>query len=123
MIAPSHAEPPCSDVPPGYGGAVSPGRFLPRVPRQLPGPQVRLWGRETELTALDAVLADGRAGPMTALICGPPGTGKTALAVQWPIQHGDQAPGAHLYARLAGVRGLDEAPHEILGRWLRALGG
>ena len=122
MIAPSHAEPPRGDVPPGYGGGVNPGRFLPLVPRQLPEPQVRLWGRETELNALDAVLADGRAGPVTALICGPPGAGKTALAVQWLHQHRDQAPDGHLYARLAGVTGLAEAPHEILGRWLRALG-
>jgi len=90
-------------------------------PRQLPEPLARLCGRESELNALDAVLTDGRSGPVT-VIHGPPGAGKTALAVQWLHQHREHAPDGHLYARLAGVTGLAETPHEILGRWLRALG-
>jgi len=91
-------------------------------PRQLPEPLARLWGRENELKALDGIMAGGRLGPATALIFGPPGAGKTALAVRWLYQHRDHAPDGHLYARLTGVTGLVEAPHEILGRWLRALG-
>ena len=91
-------------------------------PRQLPEPLARLWGRENELKALDGIMAGGRLGPATALIFGPPGAGKTALAARWLHQHRDHAPDGHLYARVTGVTGLVEAPHEILGRWLRALG-
>ena len=72
-------------------------------PRQLPEPLARLWGRENELKALDAIVAGGRLGPATALICGPPGAGKTALAVRWLHQHRDHAPDGHLYARLTVV--------------------
>ena len=110
------------DVPAGHSGAINPGQFPPLVPRQLPEPLVRLYGREAELNALDATLAGGRPGPVTALICGPPGAGKTALAVWWLHQHREHAPDGYLYARLGGPSGLAEAPHQILGRWLRALG-
>ena len=110
------------DVPAGHSGTTYPGQFPPLVPRQLPEPLVRLCGREAELNALDATLAGDRPGPVTALICGPPGAGKTALAVWWLHQHRKHAPDGYLYARLGGPSGLAEAPHQILGRWLRALG-
>jgi hypothetical protein len=111
---------------PGIGrdddGLTYPGQFPPRVPRQLPEASLLLYGRETELAALDDMLTGSRSGPSVTLISGPPGVGKTALAVGWLRQHSDQASDGHLYARLTGVTGLAEAPHEILGRWLQALG-
>jgi hypothetical protein len=107
---------------PGDDGSTYPGEFPPRVPRQLPGAVVQLYGRETELATLDDMLTGGRSGPLVALISGPPGVGKTALTVTWLHQHSDRAPDGHLYARVTGAIGLIEPPYEILGRWLRALG-
>ena len=101
----SHAEPPAATSRPVMAAPSTRAGFSRSCPGSCRNRLVRLCGRETELNALDAVLADGRAGPVTALICGPPGAGKTALAVWWLHRHRDHAPDGYLYARLGGPCG------------------
>ncbi|MFG2694684.1 BTAD domain-containing putative transcriptional regulator [Kitasatospora sp. NPDC048407] len=91
-------------------------------PAQLPaesGPHV---GRRAELRLLDALTAPGPQ-PRLAAVVGPPGVGKTALAVHWAHTRREHFPDGQLYIDLRG-----HSPHpalrpaEVLGRFLRALG-
>jgi hypothetical protein len=87
------------------------------TPRQLP-PPVELSGRSRDMAALDRVSA-GR----TVVISGPPGIGKTALAVRWGHARTEHYPDGQLFADLHGHAADGPAmPSEILGRFLRALG-
>ncbi len=90
---------------------------LPK-PSQLP-PAVHLSGRSHDLAALDAA----RSQSPTVIISGPPGIGKTALAVQWGHARREAFPDGQLFADLRGHASDGPAgPGEILGRFLRALG-
>ena len=100
---------------------MSASRF-PLRPRQLPAPPTWLAGRETELSALDQMLASSGPGHMTIVISGVPGVGKTALAAWWLHQRRSRFCDGQFYARLADPYGPGETPYEALGRWLRALG-
>ena len=91
-------------------------------PHQLPDPPAWLAGRDTELGALDQMLAVPGHGQVTVVISGVPGVGKTALAAWWLHQHRRHFRDGQLHARLAGPHGLGETPSEALARWLRALG-
>ena len=86
-------------------------------PSQLP-PPVRLAGRADVLAAMDAARAS-----RVMVLTGPPGIGKTAVAVHWG--HGvrkDFSDGA-LYEDLHGHAPDGPAkPSEVLGRFLRSLG-
>ena len=106
----------------GQGGAVSAARSPGLVPHQLPDPPAWLAGRDTELGVLDQMLTAPGRGPVTVVISGVPGAGRTALAAWWLHQHRGRFTGGQVYARLAGPHGLGETPQEALGRWLRALG-
>jgi tetratricopeptide (TPR) repeat protein len=86
-------------------------------PSQLP-PPVRLAGREGPLAAMD----DARGGRVI-VITGPPGIGKTALAVNWGHKVRADFPDGALYEDLHGHAPDGPAsPTEALGRFLRALG-
>jgi tetratricopeptide (TPR) repeat protein len=87
------------------------------VPSQLP-PSVDLSGRSRDLAALDKARAGG-----IVVISGPPGIGKTALAVRWGHVQREGFPDGQLFADLRG-HAIDgpTGPAEILGRFLRALG-
>ena len=92
-----------------------PGPLPP--PFQLPPPGLLL-GRDADLQAMDAAQ-----GSRLIVVCGPPGVGKTALAVSWA--HGVRAgfPDGVLLADLRGhAPDAAAAPGEALGRFLRALG-
>lgn len=92
-----------------------PGPLPP--PFQLPPPGLLL-GRDADLQAMDAAR-----GSRLIVVCGPPGAGKTALAVSWA--HGVRAgfPDGVLLAGLRGhAPGAPATPGEALGRFLRALG-
>ena len=73
------------------------------VPRQLPAAVPDFTGRVAELAALDAVLdATGPARVPVAVIDGPPGVGKTALALCWAHRAASTFPDGQLYVNLHG---------------------
>lgn len=86
--------------------------LLPRTPRGF-------LGRERELEALDAAVDAAR----VAIVTGPAGVGKTALALQWAHRRAPRFPDGVLYADLRGfspAEGLDAA--DVLREFLLALG-
>jgi hypothetical protein len=93
------------------------------VPRQEPAPPAQFVGREAELAVLDRVWASHGDRYGLALISGPAGVGKSALAAQWAAQAKDWFPDGQLYAEL-GAYDPAGPPHpgEVLGGFLRALG-
>jgi hypothetical protein len=89
------------------------------VPRQLlPAPG---WfaDRSPEFRQLNRLLEDG--GHRIAVIYGPGGVGKTALALRWIHDAEARFPDGQLFADLGAFNG-PVSPGEILGRFLRALG-
>lgn len=98
--------------------------LLPARPAQLPPGVANFVGREPELTMLDSLIGSAEPGvARLAVIHGPPGVGKTAVAVRWGHRDAAHFPDGILYIDLRGM-GCDEAlrPHDVLGRFLIALG-
>lgn len=95
-------------------------------PAQLPPALGRFVGREDSLAQLDSVLERLSSDqPIPAVcVCGPPGGGKTTLAVWWAHRVRAHFPDGVLFADLhgfgAGPRGLDI--REVMYGFLRALG-
>ncbi|WP_433269366.1 ATP-binding protein [Actinosynnema sp. CS-041913] len=89
------------------------------APRQLPAAPAHFTGRVDELSELDGIFRqDGR---MLAVLCGPGGVGKTALALHWAYRH--RFTDGQLYVDLAGFSGEEPVtPGEALGLFLRGLG-
>jgi DNA-binding SARP family transcriptional activator len=78
------------------------------VPAQLPLAPPRFVGRLPELAQLDAMLpGPQRADATLAVLSGPPGVGKTSLALHWAHRAGHRFPHGRLYVNL---RGFD--PHQ-----------
>ncbi|MCK7623144.1 tetratricopeptide repeat protein [Streptomyces sp. RS10V-4] len=110
-----------------HQGATPPAERKLPVPRQLlPGPP-HFTGRDGELGALDALLAEKRqAGtPLVVVVSGSAGVGKTALSSRWLGRLSEEGafPDGQLYVDLRGHS--PEAPvppGEVLGRFLRAYG-
>lgn len=97
-----------------------PASFTPAIPHTLP-PDIRAFaGRDDEL----ARLVDWLSGTdLVVSITGPPGVGKTALSLRAAHDLADRFPDGQLFADLRGADKRAAAePHEILGRFLRALG-
>ncbi|GAA2388033.1 ATP-binding protein [Dactylosporangium salmoneum] len=110
-------------APPGASGAREQRRAP--APRQLPLDVGWFTGRTAQLAALDALLvpAGDRTAPRFALVTGPPGVGKTALAVHWGHRAAAQFPAGQLYADLCGFApGPPVDPADVLAAFLRALG-
>jgi len=97
-------------------------------PGQLPLDVRGFTGRPAELATLDAALAGAPAGPRTATtvyaLSGPPGVGKTALAVHWAHRAIDRFPDGQLYVNLRGYDpgGRAIAADEAVRGFLDALG-
>lgn len=98
------------------------------VPHQLPSDLTDFAGRTAELAWLDAPLPDHPGAPptgvVTSVIDGPPGVGKTALAVHAAHRLAARYPDGQL---LLDLHGFTEAvaavtPAEALERMLRVLG-
>src|SRR5690242_3800890 len=95
----------------------------PLVPRQLPAPPATFVGRDAELAGLDDMSTARGPGCGLVLITGPPGIGKTALALRWSARATGHFPDGQLYANLGALDiGGPVAPAEILTGFLRALG-
>ncbi|GAB2484003.1 BTAD domain-containing putative transcriptional regulator [Streptosporangium sandarakinum] len=96
------------------------------LPRQLPRDPGGFVGRAEELVRLRSLLSpwDGGLPHHVVAITGPPGAGKSALAIRAAHAVRDRFPDGQLYANLhgatPGLRPLE--PLEVLGRFLRALG-
>ncbi|MEU3410215.1 BTAD domain-containing putative transcriptional regulator [Streptomyces sp. NPDC006658] len=95
-------------------------------PSQLPGLNRHFVGRTGQLRELDRLLlAPGeRDGQVpAALITGPPGVGKTAIALRWAHRVLDRFPDGRLYADLHGhARQRPPGALEAMSSFLRALG-
>jgi DNA-binding SARP family transcriptional activator len=86
---------------------------------QLPAPPPDFTGR---VTAIEALARRMPASEMTVtVVTGPPGAGKTALAVQAAHLAGEAFPDGQLYVAFGG-RGEPRQPADVLGEVLRSLG-
>ena len=106
---------------PGRRSHAATGREAPIVPRQLPADAYGFVGRQTELALLDTMARAAQGGRLV-VISGPPGVGKTALAVHWGHRMVDAFPDGQLYVNLRGydlARPLTRI--EALGQLLHGL--
>ncbi|MBR7838136.1 winged helix-turn-helix domain-containing protein [Actinospica durhamensis] len=87
-----------------------------RLPREL----TDFTGRRSATAALLEVLGDG-GGNRVAVLSGPAGVGKSALAVHCAHRLADQYPHARVMARLRGPDGTALSISEVLGDLLHAL--
>ncbi|MBO0829849.1 MAG: winged helix-turn-helix domain-containing protein [Streptosporangiales bacterium] len=90
-------------------------------PAQLPADPASFVGRSAELGYLHTALGCDSTTPRVALVSGPPGTGKTTLAVHAAHLLRDSFPDGQLYAHLAGVRDPVD-PEDVLAGFLAAFG-
>jgi tetratricopeptide (TPR) repeat protein len=94
------------------------------APQQLPPGTVPFVARDPESHALDeAILGDDGGSVPIAVVAGPPGVGKTALAVDWAHRGFGRFPDGVLYVDLRGW-GPDRpmTAEEVLPAWLQAFG-
>jgi tetratricopeptide (TPR) repeat protein len=94
------------------------------TPAQLPASGI-LVGRGESLAVLDALRSgdDGEGVPKVAVVSGPAGIGKSAVALHWAHRERRGFPDGQLYADLRGHAVDDPVePAEVLGRFLRAFG-
>ncbi|MFG2115852.1 ATP-binding protein [Streptomyces sp. NPDC048718] len=92
------------------------------TPCLLPADQTLFVGRHDELSTAYRLMDREGPGPVTLLITGPAGIGKTAFAIRVGHLLAARFPDGQLYVDL---RGFDEGPAEpftVLGAFLRALG-
>ncbi|WP_158578496.1 tetratricopeptide repeat protein [Spongiactinospora rosea] len=101
------------------------GTRLGGRPRQLPLDIATFTGRDRELSTIAGLLDPASAGTGPVVVVhGPPGVGKSALAVRAASRSSGQYPDGDLYVNLRGATPGTAAldPAEALGRFLRALG-
>jgi tetratricopeptide (TPR) repeat protein len=93
----------------------------PRPNQLLPRP--RLVGRESSIAALNVLRDQVTESPLTVLITGSAGVGKTALSLAWAHMIRTDYPDGQLYAALSGhADGDPVSPLMVLGDFLHALG-
>jgi tetratricopeptide (TPR) repeat protein len=91
-------------------------------PNQLP-PQPRLVDREVDLAALNTLREATADTPVTALVTGAAGVGKTVLSLSWAHMVRSHYPDGQLFAELGGHSGdTPVSAHAILGDFLYSLG-
>lgn len=91
---------------------------------QLPAAPADFTGRVAERERLaGAVIAEpGQPGPSVAVVSGPPGIGKTTLALLAGHAVSAEFPDGQLWVQLAGASARPRDPGDVLGELLRALG-
>ena len=108
-------------------GAATARKPMPVVPRQLPPAPRPFQGRRSEQQILAELMAEpGPAGPPpVAVISGPPGAGKTALALHWAALAAERFADGQVYVNFRGPDGGSDPvpPAELLGSVLGALPG
>lgn len=92
------------------------------VPRLLPADLPFFAGRENELDEARRLLGEEGPCPVTLLVTGPAGVGKTAFAVRTGHLLASRFPDGQLYADLRGFGDEPAEPFTVLGTFLRALG-
>jgi DNA-binding SARP family transcriptional activator len=95
-----------------------------RSPSQLPADIADFTGRGAETAVLAGVLDPGGGRPdavPVAVVSGPPGAGKTTIAVHVSHAVAGRYPGGQLYLDLAGSSQRPREPGQVLGEALRAL--
>ncbi len=105
----------------GTGGLteLAPAAHPAGVPAQLPATVSGFTGRTAELSELNSLAARGAIVAVT----GAPGSGKTALVVQWAHQIRERFSDGQLYADLRGYApGRPVPAREVLAGFLDALG-
>lgn len=92
------------------------------VPAQLPADVHAFTGRAAEMAQLDLLPAEPRT--TVVVVSGPPGVGKTALAVHWAHRIASRYPDGQLHLNLRGFDpgGIAMAPADAMRRALDALG-
>jgi DNA-binding SARP family transcriptional activator/Tfp pilus assembly protein PilF len=109
---------------PGLDVAAPPAPMTPAwapVPAQLPRRVGHFTGRTSELDDLDVLLDGEPDEPRIAVISGPAGMGKTALAVHWAHQALSRFPDGQLFLDLGGcdpsamLAAADALHHLLLG--------
>ncbi|WP_202875383.1 AfsR/SARP family transcriptional regulator [Kribbella albertanoniae] len=91
------------------------------VPSQLPAAPADFTGREKEAAALADALSAGASMPI-AVVSGPGGSGKSALAIHVTHRTMERYPDGQFYVELRGTSETPAEPWEVLGRILRQLG-
>jgi DNA-binding SARP family transcriptional activator len=91
---------------------------------QLPAAPADFTGREADCDGLSKALAgfDDNPGVPMVVICGPPGIGKTTMALFAAHSIRSQFPDGQLWVQLAGASARPREPGDVLGDLLRALG-
>ncbi|MEV6602116.1 BTAD domain-containing putative transcriptional regulator [Actinoplanes sp. NPDC051346] len=98
------------------------------TPAQLPFDAPTILAREDALSQLDQLLdksdTDDGELPAVGLVVGPPGVGKTSLAVQWARRSAARFPDGQLFAEVHRSHGSEGAVslRTLLNRFLRDLG-
>jgi DNA-binding SARP family transcriptional activator/tetratricopeptide (TPR) repeat protein len=98
---------------------------ISQTPRQLPPDISDFTGREAELALVRALLTGdgGRSdGPRMAMVAGPGGVGKSALAVRAAHEIRAIYPDGQLYVDLQGAGTCPAEPGDVLARFLRGFG-
>jgi DNA-binding SARP family transcriptional activator len=125
LAAPRSAAPPATTKPAGKSGTVAnvgPPMARQLVPRLLPADLSLFVGREDEVDEARRLLGEERPGPVTLLVTGPAGVGKTAFAVRTGHLLASRFPDGQLHADLRGFGDEPAEPFTVLGTFLRALG-
>ncbi|MFF2522085.1 AfsR/SARP family transcriptional regulator [Streptomyces liangshanensis] len=118
----SAAKPPAAKPVGKSDTTVNPPMARQLVPRLLPADLPVFVGRTDEVDEARRLLGEEQAGPVTLLVTGPAGVGKSAFAVRTGHLLASHFSDGQLHADLGGFGDKPAEPFTVLGTFLRALG-